>query len=506
MRALLRKPACWVFLILLLSNAFFWHSRDWNTASRLMLVYSLVDRGTVIITGLEDQTGDRAKFQGQYYSDKPPGFPLLGVAPYLFSKLVLGIPSHPLGGKPLSYWVADYWVTLSTSGVLTALTGALLVYWSRCLGCSAGRAALLGLAYGLATPAYVYATLSSGHQPTAFALFTSFFLLWQNGARQPRARSFCAGFLAAYAVLIELQAAPVSVILGLYLIFQCVRGGRSGSDLAAFGIGGAIPTLILLGYNQLAFDSPLEFAYFHHDNPEFAEVHSAQHPLGLAWPKSFWTRVFALLWGRHRGLTFYAPILFLTIPGWVVLWARRCYSVASMTMLVVAAVLMVNVCYPEWTGGWSTGPRLLVPLLPFAVLPIAALLAGESRLSRVATWLALVLALAGGVEMFLFQGADGRIPHDVYDPIANGVWPLWSGDPIPWWRFNERFSRDLTVVAAPQWVASLPPRWQWIQFVPLLLFQATGFVALWRFGLDGERAGPSSSSLVGGPKPPAAAY
>src|SRR5262249_40370634 len=39
------SPACWVFVILLLSYAFFWHSRDWNTASRLMLTYALVDRG-----------------------------------------------------------------------------------------------------------------------------------------------------------------------------------------------------------------------------------------------------------------------------------------------------------------------------------------------------------------------------------------------------------------------------------------------------------------------------
>ncbi len=254
--------------------------------------------------------------------------------------------------------------------------------------------------------------------------------------------------------------------------------------------------MILLGYNDLAFGSPWETGYVHHDNPEFAEVHNEHHPLGLAWPESFWARVLALLWGRHRGLTFYAPILFLTIPGWAALWARRCYSVASMTMLVVAAILMVNVCYPEWTGGWSTGPRLLVPLLPFAVLPIAGLLAGESALSKVATWLALLLALAGGAEMFFFQGADGRIPHDVVDPIAHGVWPLWSGEPIPWWRFNERFSRNLTVVAAPESVARLAPGWQWIQFLPLLVLQAAGILALWRFGLDGQRAAAKPAKIT----------
>ena len=71
-------PAAGVFLILLGSDAFFWHSRDWNTASRLMLTYAMVDRGTVVITGLDQQTGDKAFYRGEYYSDKLPGLSLAG--------------------------------------------------------------------------------------------------------------------------------------------------------------------------------------------------------------------------------------------------------------------------------------------------------------------------------------------------------------------------------------------------------------------------------------------
>ena len=56
-----RRPEVWVFLVLLGSYAYFWQSRDWNCASRLMLTYALVDRGTVAIDGLEDHTHDRAK-------------------------------------------------------------------------------------------------------------------------------------------------------------------------------------------------------------------------------------------------------------------------------------------------------------------------------------------------------------------------------------------------------------------------------------------------------------
>ena len=53
-----------VALILLGSYAYFWHSRDWNTASRLMLTYAVVDRGTVVLDGLDTQTGDIARFHG----------------------------------------------------------------------------------------------------------------------------------------------------------------------------------------------------------------------------------------------------------------------------------------------------------------------------------------------------------------------------------------------------------------------------------------------------------
>ncbi len=209
----LYAPAVWVFVILWCSYAFFWHSRDWNTASRLMLTYAMVDRGTVSITGLDRQTGDKAEFDGQFYSDKLPGYSFLAALPYAYAKWILDLPSHPLdapGDSPgIRYWWSDYWITLGTSGLLTAGAAALLVILARDLGCSPRAAALVGLAYGLSTPAYVYATLAYGHQASAFVLLGSFLLLWRNVPRREGLRIFLAGFLAAYASVIELQLAPV---------------------------------------------------------------------------------------------------------------------------------------------------------------------------------------------------------------------------------------------------------------------------------------------------------
>jgi len=478
------QPAIWVFLILLGSYAFFWHRRDWNTASRLMLTYALVDRGTITITGLDQQTGDKARFQGQYYSDKLPGFPLLATVPYAIAKWVLRLPSHPLDVEAFPYWAADYWVTLATSGLLTAGTGLLLVRWARELGCRPMRGALVGIAYGLATPAYVYATLAYGHQAAAFALFAAFYLLWKKKRPRDSCRLFLAGFLAAYAAVIELQVGPVSAILGFYLLAQCLRGDRRPDGVAVFAIGALLPTLILFTYNYIAFGSPWDMGYFHHATAQFAKVHSPDNPLGLRLPENLGENLLKLLWGPYRGLTFYAPILLLAVPGWVVLFVRRSWDLAIVTLLVTMAIVLVNLFYPEWTGGWSTGPRLLVPLIPFAMLPVAALLAGDSRWATAATAVALGLALAGGVVILLFQGVGGQVPNAYEDPLMQTVWPLWTGHvPLPGWRFKERFCRNLVSVALPRSSARLAVGWQAVEFLPLLLAQGLAIWGLWRWAL-----------------------
>jgi hypothetical protein len=141
---------------------------------------------------------------------------------------------------------------------------------------------------------------------------------------------------------------------------------------------------------------------------------------------------------------------------------------AAVSALAVTAVFLVNVSYPEWTGGWSTGPRLLVPLLPFAMIPVAAVLAAGGR---AATAMVLILALAGAAVNLLFQGVGGRLPQYVADPLRDAVWPLWCGQPPPAWWLGDRFARNGFALAFPDFVRSLPASWQWIQFLPLFIIQ-----------------------------------
>ena len=485
-----RHPGVGVFLILWATYAYCWQGRDWNSASRLMLTYAIVDRGTLRIDGLADQTRDLARYQDHWYTDKTPGFSVAAIPPYWLARTLGQLPPHPLDRSGFAFWPADYWVTLATSGLATAMTGTILTALALRLGCSPRSSALLGLAYGLATPAAVYATLAYGHQLAAFGLFGSLALLLEP-ERWVRLRAGLAGFLAAYASVVEIQVGPVSALLGLSLLALVLTGRRTPGSLVMFSLGAALPTGLLLGYNWLAFESPWRMGYFYLVMDRFKEVHSSANPLGLNRPDL--AKVCELLWGERRGILLFAPILALTPVG-LLFWALdRRKALAGLILAICLAIFLVNLSYPEWTGGWTTGPRLLVPLLPFACLAVAPLLARGGRSALV---LVAVLAGLGACEMLLFGGVGGRVPDGIARPFVDGVWPIWRGGRLPGWVYGHRFAPNLFTLAFPQKERELGPGFGWLVFAPLVIGQVVGIITLWRW-LPAAKLAPAGTFPTG---------
>jgi hypothetical protein len=467
-----RGLAALVGVTVFLSLAYFWPSRDWNVSSRLMLTYAIVDLGTVSIDGLEDHTRDRARVDGHFYSDKSPGMSLAGVPAYAAIRALGITPAHPLHvrGEGFTHWWADYWVTLLTSGLATALGAALLTLWSLRLGVRPAGAAILGLAYGLATPAYVYGTLFYGHQLAAVMLLGSLAIVESRADRPNRATLLllAAGFLAGYATLTELPLGLVAAIVLARLISLVLLRRVPAQAIGAFLLGAIPPALILVGYNMLAFGSPLSLGYFHEDLREFSRVHSSANPLGLQLPNL--SRIIPLLFSPARGLFVFAPILILAPLGWWRLARAAGHPGLALTSLAIAlAVFGVNLSYPEWTGGWATGPRLLVPLIPFAMLGVSGFLVHPVRQWRLI--LAALLALAGAGLLLLYAGAGGRVPHTIANPLRDFVLPIWQAGP-------QHMTRTLNGVFDPDRVADLPPGLAWVQFLPLIGFQLIALVLI----------------------------
>jgi hypothetical protein len=476
-----------LFLTLLGTYAYFWQSRDWNTATRLMLTYSLGDRRLVEIDGLEEQCGHRdfnfftgrsdivagdiARVGSHFYTDKAPGQSLLGVPVYLAAKLAFGLRDHPLDVKAIQYWPSDYFVTLGTSGVMTAALAVVIYAFALRLGTSHIGGVLLGLAYGLATPALVYGTLFYGHQAAAFCTLSGFFLLYR-AAHEGRANLWnmlLAGLLAGYAVVAEYQTAGISAVLGVYAIVAI----RRVRPVFIFACAAALAASLLAAYNYRAFGHPLELSYAHEVSREFQAVHSKDNPLGLALPA--WDRahhiIQQLLWGEYRGLAFYASVTLGAPLGLLALIWRRYWGVALVTLDAAAWMLFVNVSYPLWEGGMCTGPRFILPALPFLVLALAGLVGSGWR------WLWTTLlapaVVAGGLLMIACVAVGGRFPPGLEQPIREKAVPQWLGeiDPVDipggrqfeWnlgrWLFERFMPADV--------IPAEPSPWQSLQIAPL---------------------------------------
>lgn len=424
-----------VFLATWLSSGWFHQSRDWNTASRLMLVYAIGDRGSISLDGLQRQTGDLAFKDGHYYCDKAPGFSLIATPPYILSKFIIGWPNHPLGQDGLALWPADAFVTWLSSGLASALIALLIFIILNQSGIKSNHAAVFALMTIWASPMAVYSTLAYGHQvASALLLVSACITLFKNISinKYPVA----IGLFCGFAVLTELAQAPVAIAIGLSVLASD-RSIKSISRNITLMLLGALPSaLILMLYNFVAFGSAFDMGYFHHATQQFAKVHSADNPLGLNLPD--FSRLKPLIWGEYRGLLFYAPWAALAPVGWAFMISNKSWKLLWLTLAGFIVPLWVNLSYPEWTGGWSTGPRLLVPSLPW--LGISAGYALQFKSCRM---LSIVPIIWGWLIGSLFVGAGGRISQDIQRPFQDAVWPIWTGSPLPRFWPGERFSRTV---------------------------------------------------------------
>ena len=277
------------FLALFSYSAPRWN--DWNQNSRLNLVRSIVDSGTVRIDAYYDSTGDYAFYNGHYYSDKPPGPALAGVVPYAALKLALSNPVADWAlekmGKSSSFSKTftegtNYGESVTTPrdkiigalgrilisillvSIPTALMLALFWLWAARLTGRYWLSLTITLALGLGTTLFPYASLFYNHALTAALLFISFYLIGGRSKEQ-KARSkkgnqrdaeestppsllgkgagglglpttdnrqpttfLLVGFLLGFSLISQYETALIVGPLGLYALYKGRRTDKKG--------------------------------------------------------------------------------------------------------------------------------------------------------------------------------------------------------------------------------------------------------------------------------------
>jgi hypothetical protein len=426
MASLAQRRSAWVLgIALLASYAYFYQAGGWNQNSRFALVRAIIERHTLQIDAYQLHTGDRALWHGHYYSDKAPGASLLALGPVFAARGISRLAGVDPEGFPGIAWTS-YVAGVVTNAIFTVFA-ALAIWWLALRwGFSRGAALFGTTAYGVATPAWCYATLFMGHGLTAGCLMCAFaaaVAIEDDDERRQRQLGWIIGLGAGWAVVSEFPALiPAVLIVGLALLTLRDRWpARLPAVAARLVAGGALAALVLLVYNAMAFGSPLHLGYASEEG--FAQMR--QGVFGITYPTPY--RLYEILLGSYRGLLPIAPLVALTPIGLAALARtpahRRAAGVSAASGLFY---VLLNASYFYWEGGWAYGPRQMMAGLPFLALGFAPLWDRWRRIGRtvlVAGW------IWGAAFTLIAVSTTPQPPATFKAPMQELLWPAFrDGD------------------------------------------------------------------------------
>jgi len=284
-------------------------------------------------------------------------------------------PGQSLAAAPL-YALAQQFIgvnnihaVLLLNVFVTALTAVTIFNLLRRAQYTATVACAVALCFGLATTAWPYARYFLREPLTGLLIAVAAWRLvvWRQSGRLWPLAGCCVTIACATAV--KVSAAIVAPVFVVVMAFSAssrrarlwILPGAAGVLLAGAGLflwryGGQLP---LAGYT-----------------------------VGYSL-SDFVARSYGQLFSPAKGIAFFSPVLLIALPGWLDLWRRQ----RALVLLSLGALLATLYAYgnnPVWYGGWTWGPRFIIPLLPLLVLPLAGVLS-----SRLAVVRALALAGAG---------------------------------------------------------------------------------------------------------------
>jgi hypothetical protein len=372
-------------VILFCFYAYFYSGRGWNQNSRFDLTRAIVEEHTIRIDSFHKNTGDKAFYDGHYYSDKAPGLALAAAPVWAVTRTALKVTGKTTATeRALTFGL--YTAALLTVALPTVIALSLLFSAALTMGASPSGAAFGMLAVGLGTPMWAYATLFWGHAAAgsflAFAFIAGFGL--RKSSSNPLLLGLAVGAAAGWATVIEYPAAPAAALLIGYALYNGWRFQRPMLRRVAVGIFcGAMINIAILGvYNHLAFGSATSIGYAY--NVNFPEMREQAHGFfGTTYPSLKILK--EVLFGWRRGLLPLAPVFIFAIIG---LWAS--WKKHKIDTLIVAAVPLYYVLFNSsfhwglyWTGGFSYGPRYLAAGIFFLMVPLSLAWTAGGRLLHI---------------------------------------------------------------------------------------------------------------------------
>ena len=397
-----------IFLLFLLINLLLTGGRiaSSDETATFLLVESIVTRGSLDVPAGIVENG--STHNGKFYIWYEMGQALLALPLYLVGSGVAAVIHLPEELKTL--------FLKAVMGTFNAFVGAayasLMFAFGRRLGYTVRTSFLLTVALCLSSFAFPYFKTFLREPLLALALLGACYYLerWSKEVESSRLL-ILAGIFVGFGTLTRVAFMIHLPIMFLFIIFvlrqhehkmKAVIRAISLMSLPVifFGFG-------VLWYNYARFGDPFDLGYGN---------------AGIAFNIPFYTGLFGLLLSPGKGFFYFAPVAVVGIVGFIRLLKKR-----SPSALLWAGLMVVNLLfyckYFAWGGDGSWGPRYLMALIPFVVLPVGEIIEEGKAMWQRVVYALIVLGIViqlGGATIYAgtYIREIGEFPftRSFYDP------------------------------------------------------------------------------------------
>jgi len=287
------------------------------------------------------------------------------------------LPDRADQSEVYAYTASELMALILCPSAVSAL-GCFLVYlFALRLNYSKRLSILLSLLYGLTTMVWPYSKSLMSETTLNVALLAGVYGAWRYVANSSKAMLAAAGACLGFALITKVMSVLIAVVVVFYVLVASPRK-TTIRDLVLFF---APPFLAFLGiqawHNFIRYGGIWQFGYG-----------TGRGAMG------FCTPLYVGLWGLFlspgKSFFLYTPLAILS------LLSLRCFfqknkAEALLFLSIVIIYTLPHARWCLWAGDWAWGPRFLLVIIPYLILPCGRFFEKWNRKSRIARRAVIVL-------------------------------------------------------------------------------------------------------------------